>query len=183
MIKTKIIGLLLILSSILIITNEIYVEKIALNKTQSITSTKINNIEDYYAILKIPKINLIRELYSTDSPENTLEHNLLVHDKSVFPNDKSISNVIIAGHSGTGSKALFKNLYKLTKNDTILLYYNDYLYKYSIIDIEKLPKLGNLNIKNYNNDTITLITCTKNDNKSQTIYYAKLENKAKIVKK
>ncbi len=183
MIKTKIIGILLILSSILTITYRIYQENIVLNKKQSITSHKIANSQNYYAIIKIPKIKLTRELYNINSPENNLDTNLLVHDKSIFPNDKSISNVIIAGHSGTGLKAFFKNLYKLTKNDIIELYYDNYFYKYKIVDIENLPKTGELNIKIFNSDLITLITCTKNDNTSQTVYYAKLENKVKMIKK
>ena len=54
--------------------------------------------------------------------------------------------------------------------------------EYEIIDIEYQNKTGILYLKEENEDMITLITCTKNDSTTQTIYYGILKNKEKIAK-
>ena len=43
-------------------------------------------------------------------------------------------------------------------------------------------KTGILYLQEENRDMITLITCTKNDSTTQTIYYGILKNKEKIAK-
>ena len=48
-------------------------------------------------------------------------------------------------------------------------------YKYSIVNIYIVPKNGKVPIyRNYNKTTLTLITCTKNDDTTQTVYIAEL---------
>ena len=70
---------------------------------------KISEHKPYYAILKIPKINLKQELFPLDNPDNNVDkHILLLKESTLFEQNKS--NIIIAGHSGSGSKAYFRNL-------------------------------------------------------------------------
>lgn len=177
----KIIGVLLIIGSLLFLFTSHFEQEKTNNNYNKIVTSKIDQEESYYAILKISKINLVRELYRTENLLNNVDQNIMVHGKSTFPGDTP-SNVILASHSGTGKNSYFKNLYKLEIGDEINLYYNNTIYEYIVSEIEVLPKTGKLYLKNYNNDIITLITCTKNDDASQTIYYGTLKNQAKIVK-
>ena len=90
---------------------------------------------------------------------------------------KKNGNLIIAGHSGTGWKAFFNDLYQLNIGDQAIVTYKDRKYTYQIENISKQAKTGTLTIKrNKNKTTLTLITCTNNDSTTQTIYVASLVN-------
>ena len=111
------------------------------------------------------------------SSENDVEKNILVVEGSNYP-DVDKGNFILAGHSGTGWKAFFNDLYKLSAGDTAKITYKDKTYTYQITNIYKQPKTGKLAIyRNYDKTTLTLITCTNNDSTTQTIYIAELINK------
>ena len=129
-----------------------------------------NDFEPYIAILKIPKINLERGFYDKSSSLNNVDHNILFHSNSDYP-DKENGNVILASHSGTSSISYFKNLYKLEKGDLTYLTYNGNTYTYKIVNIYYEYKDGNVAIyRDENKNTLTLITCTKDNNTKQTIY-------------
>lgn len=131
---------------------------------------------DYIGYLTIPKINLTKGFLDYRSSENDVEKNILVVEGSDYP-DKEKGNLIIAGHSGTGWKAFFNDLYQLQINDTAYINYKNKKYTYSIVNIYTQPKTGKLAIyRNYNKTTLTLITCTNNDSTTQTIYIAELIN-------
>lgn len=132
--------------------------------------TLIQNKEEYFAILEIPKISLKKELFPIHDSRNQVDQNILVHEKSIFPESTS-SHVILAGHSGVGANAFFKDLHLLDVGDEILLYYNNQIYIYQIELIEVQSKTGSLSIIQNDSDMITLITCTYQDNDTQTIYY------------
>ena len=132
---------------------------------------------DYIGYLNIPKINLTKGFLDNRSSENDVEKNILVVEGSNYP-DVDKGNFILAGHSGTGWKAFFNDLYKLSAGDTAKITYKDKTYTYQITNIYKQPKTGKLAIyRNYDKTTLTLITCTNNDSTSQTIYIAELINK------
>ena len=68
-----------------------------------------------------------------------------------------------------------------TENDVekniLVVTYKNKKYNYKIVNIYKQPKTGVLAIyRNYDKTTLTLITCTNNDSKSQTVYIAELES-------
>lgn len=132
---------------------------------------------DYIGYLNIPKINLTKGFLDNRSSENDVEKNILVVEGSNYP-DVDKGNFILAGHSGTGWKAFFNDLYKLSAGDTAKITYKDKTYTYQITNIYKQPKTGELAIyRNYDKTTLTLITCTNNDSTTQTIYIAELINK------
>ena len=132
---------------------------------------------DYIGYLNIPKINLTKGFLNNRSSENDVEKNILVVEGSNYP-DVDKGNFILAGHSGTGWKAFFNDLYKLSAGDTAKITYKDKTYTYQITNIYKQPKTGKLAIyRNYDKTTLTLITCTNNDSTTQTIYIAELINK------
>lgn len=129
---------------------------------------------EYIGYLIIPKINLTKGFLDVRSTENDVEKNILVVEGSNYP-DTDRGNLILAGHSGTGWKAFFNELYRLQVSDTAYVTYKGKKYVYKITNIYKQPKTGKLAIyRNYDKTTLTLITCTNNDSGTQTIYIAEL---------
>ena len=141
---------------------------------------KEQKIINYIAVLKIPKINLVRGLVEPSSYLNNVNYNLEFLDESDMT-DKSNGNVIIAGHSGNSWISFFKNLYKLVIGDEIFIDYKNDTYKYQIVDIYEIEKTGTAEIiKKENTTTITLITCKHNTNK-QIIIIAELQKWRRII--
>ena len=131
---------------------------------------------EYIGYLNIPKINLTKGFLDYRSTENDVEKNILVVNGSNYPDTKK-GNLILAGHSGTGWKAFFNDLYKLNKGDVAYVTYKGKKYTYQIVNIYKQPKTGSLAIyRDYEKTTLTLITCTNWDSTSQTVYIAELVN-------
>ncbi len=130
--------------------------------------------DNYIGYLTIPKINLTKGFLDIRSKDNDVEKNILVVEGSNYP-DTDRGNLILAGHSGTGWKAFFNDLYKLQINDTAYVTYKNKKYIYNIVNIYTQPKVGKLAVyRNYEKTTLTLITCTNNDSTTQTIYIAEL---------
>ena len=149
--------------------------------TPKTTTPKTTTRKDNYYIgyLEIPKISFKRGFVDINSKDNVVSKNITIISGSKYPNvDKG--NFIIAGHSGTGVHSYFKNLYKLSTGDKAYVYYKNIKYTYKIVKIYKQPKNGSVTIyRDYNKTTLTLVTCTKNDKKSQTVYIAELVSKDK----
>ena len=157
---------------------EIYdVNTTEVNTDEEETNTKnYQDIESYIGYLEIPKIKFRRGFYNITSKLNTVEANIEIIKGSDMP-DVTNGNLIIAGHSGTGWKAFFKNLYKLEVGDEDIVTYAGINYKYKITNIYKQKNTGTVSIKrNYDKTTLTLITCTKDDSSTQTIYIAELDS-------
>lgn len=151
---------------------------------ESVTSTPIEPevskkeevkvYETYAGILEIAKINFSKGFYKKDSSLNNVKYNLKILAQSSYP-DEERGNVIIIGHSGDYNNSYFRNLYKLELEDTAILKYNNKTYTYKIVNIYTDTKDGTVTI--YRDDTkscLTLITCTKDDNTTQTIYILEL---------
>lgn len=133
-----------------------------------------NNYEYYIGKIEIPKINLSRGFYDKNSSLNDVRWNVKVLKESSYPNvDKG--NLILAAHSGNYSNSYFSNLYKLEMEDVVYIYYQNMKYTYKIVNIYNEKKDGDVEIKrNSNKRTLTLITCTKDDEYHQTIYILEL---------
>lgn len=141
-------------------------------ETPKPTSSKI----DYFAVIKIPKIGLEKGLANKGSYYNNVNRNILVVKESDMP-DKEKGNVILAGHSGSGRTAYFKNLHKLVRDDEVSIFYNGSEYKYKVVNQYDIEKTGTANIvRNAEKSTLTLITCRHNTNK-QIIYICELVEK------
>lgn len=152
-------------------TPEVPEEKVKTEKPQP-TKTKI----DYFAVIKIPKIGLEKGLANKGSYYNNVNRNILVVKESDMP-DKDKGNVILAGHSGSGRTAYFKNLHKLVRDDEVSIFYNGSEYKYKVVNQYDIDKTGTANIvRNAEKSTLTLITCRHNTNK-QIIYICELVEK------
>ena len=131
---------------------------------------------DYIAVIKIPKIGLEKGLEGKGSYYNNVNRNILILNESDMP-DKDKGNVILAGHSGSGRTAFFKNLYKLQTDDEVSIFYGGSEYKYKVVNQYDIEKTGTANIvRNAEKSTLTLITCRHNTNK-QIIYICELVEK------
>ncbi len=131
--------------------------------------------EEYLGIVDIPKINLYKGFYSKTSTLNNVKFNLYVLPVSAYP-DTDRGNLIIAGHSGNYNNSYFSNLYLLEVGDDIIIHYNNKKYIYTITKIYFEDKDGSIRIiRNNSKTTLTLITCTKDDNNHQTVYISELK--------
>lgn len=126
----------------------------------------------YVGYLTIPKINLKKGFTEIDNKYNTVNRNIEIIKPSSYP-DIDKGNFIIAGHSGSSSVSFFKDLYLLSLEDEAYITFNNIEYKYIIKNIYTDIKDGDVVIRrNKDITTLTLITCTKGDKNTQTIYIA-----------
>ena len=131
--------------------------------------------EEYLGIIEINKINLYKGFYKKESSLNNVKFNLYVLPVSSYP-DVDKGNLIIAGHSGNYNNSYFANLYLLELGDDINIYYNNNKYVYKITKIYNEEKTGTVRIlRNRDKTSLTLITCTKDDDYHQTVYIAELQ--------
>jgi len=141
------------------ITNEEIIEE----KEESKESSE--PLYEYIGVLEIPSINFKRGFLDMNDKNNTVSKNIQVLKDSDYP-DVVNGNLIIAGHSGSGRIAFFKNLYKLSKGEESYIYYKNKKYIYKMIESYEVQKTGIVPIKNYSNKTIlTLITCSQDEEK------------------
>lgn len=155
------------------------------NEVMSISEDKNNeksqkeeqNIdENYIAILKIPKINLTKGIYSKESYMNNVNRSIQIIEKSDYP-DVVGGNFILAAHSGTARISYFRNLSKLSVEDKLSINYNGKTYNYKVANIYSVEKTGKVEIKRNNSKTtLTLITCDDKTNK-QIVVVCELINK------
>ena len=128
----------------------------------------------YLGVLEIPRISLKRGFYDVDSKYNDIQYNVSVVRGSTMP-DVEKGNLILMAHSGDAYISFFAYLYKLKLGNDIYVTYNGQKYHYKLVNIYDVPKNGSVSIvRNYDATTLTLITCTKDNSTSQTVYIAEL---------
>lgn len=89
--------------------------------------------------------------------------------------DQDKGNLILAAHRGNSSVSFFDKLYKLKDNARAYITYQGKVYEYELRNSYLEPKDGELTIRrNPNVNTLTLITCTRNDKTTQTIFIFEL---------
>ncbi len=126
----------------------------------------------YLGVLEIPRIGLKRGFYSVDSKYNNIEYNVTLVNGSDMP-DVPNGNLILMAHSGDSYISYFAYLYMLEIGDDCYILYNGQAYHYRIVNIYDVLKSGAVSIdRNYDKTTLTMITCTKNNDSLQTVYIA-----------
>lgn len=129
---------------------------------------KQNKIE-YIAVLKIPKINLVRGLVDPNSYLNDINYNVQILKNSSMP-DQENGNLILASHSGNARISYFRNLDKLSLGDMVSIDYRGKAYSYKVVNIYDIEKNGTAKIiRDTNKTTLTLITCRHNTQKQIVI--------------
>ena len=147
------------------------VETEIVNEPEVVEQVNDNVVTQYYiGYLEIPKIGLYRGFVDMNSSANNVQINLQIIKPSNYP-DVEKGNFILAAHSGNGYNAYFKDLYKLSNDDYAYVYYNNKKYTYQITNIYTQPKVGRLSVyRKQDTTSLTLITCTKDDESTQTVY-------------
>lgn len=124
----------------------------------------------YIGELYIPDIKLRRGFVSKDSRYNNIEYNITIANEADYP-DVPMGNFILMAHSGNAYISFFDNLYKLQIGATASISYNAVTYNYRLVNIYNQAKTGTVAIyRDHTKKTLTLITCTHNDDYNQTIY-------------
>jgi len=146
-------------------------------KKQEETETPVEVLPNgYIGILTIEKINLEQGFYDKDNPANNVDENLTFLNPTNYPDEQN-GNVLLVAHSGSSSIAYFKHLYQLSVGDVATIRYKGKTYTYRIADIYTDIKDGTVTIfRDTNKSTLTMITCTKDDDTRQTIYISYLES-------
>ena len=153
----KIVSLILItISSFFIISNFKEVKDYDDNVDLLIEKNNINRKYDGYISFKNKKWLIKYGDYNEILNQNLV---LMISDKETL--ESEYGNIILAGHN---NKYVFSNLYKLNKDDEIIVSDFNYEYLCKVYDISKV------NIKNksildnvYDKKILTLITCTSNN--------------------
>lgn len=158
------------------VTDSEGVSNLETNNSNSSANSGTNTVApkkgyQYIGYLEIPKIKLKRGFLNKDSKYNTIEYNIMVSYNADYP-DVFNGNFILIAHSGDAYISFFAYLYKLKVGDKAYVTYNGQKYTYQLVKIEEQPKTGTIAIHrpNYEVSGLTLITCTKNNDFTQTIY-------------
>ena len=126
----------------------------------------------YLGVLEIPKIRLKRGFYGLDSKYNSIQYNVTLVAGSNMP-DVPNGNLILMAHSGDAYISYFAYLYKLNIGDEAYITYAGNTYRYVISNIYEVPKIGMISLqRNKEKTTLTMITCTKDNDYTQTVYIA-----------
>lgn len=138
------------------------------------SSSYVVDYSKYLGVLEIPKIGLKRGFYNTDSKYNNIQYNVTMLGGSNLP-DVDKGNLILMAHSGDAYISYFAYLWMLGSGDHAYVTYNGRKYDYQVVNIYNVEKNGVAVIRrNLDKTTLTLITCTKDNDFSQTIYILEL---------
>lgn len=149
------------------------------SSSSSLSDSSKNNSNkrgyNYVGYLEIPKIKLKRGFLNKDSKYNDINYNVTVSNQADYP-DVVNGNFILIAHSGDAYISFFEYLYKLKIGDFAYVTYGGRKYKYKLVKVEEQPKTGEVAIHrpNYQVNGLTLITCTKNSDTTQSIYIFEL---------
>ncbi len=139
-----------------------------------LNSSSENQYDKYLGILEIPRIGLKRGFYSLDSRYNQIQYNVTLVNGSTMP-DVVHGNLILMAHSGDAYISYFAYLYRLNLNDYAYVTYRGVRYQYQLVNVYNVLKNGRVKIsRNYDRTTLTLITCTKDNDTLQTVYIFEL---------
>lgn len=129
---------------------------------------KINS--PYAFILEIKKIHLRKGIFSLSSPYNDVSKNIQLIEGSTNIYEP-YSNIILASHSGRSEIAYFKHLHLLKIGDEAVLYVDEEVFRYVLVNIYDEKKDGKIKIirKPYQ-DNLVLITCDQKNKDLQNVY-------------
>jgi len=153
------------------------VEKIPMIEVKGKKEDNNNYVIDYskyLGVLEIPKIGLKRGFYNVDSKYNSVDYNVTMVEGSTLP-DQENGNLILIAHSGDAYISYFAYLWRLGVGDHAYVTYNGRKYDYQIVNIYEIDKNGVATIhRNLDRTTLTMITCTKDNDFKQTVYISEL---------
>lgn len=132
--------------------------------------------DNYIGYLEVPDVKIKRGFLALDSKYNSVKYNVMLIEGSDMPDVKN-GNLILAAHQGSSSVSFFHNLHQLNMGAEASVTYNRKKYTYKLKYVYTVPKVGKVTIsRNGDINTLTLITCTKDDNTTQTVFVFELES-------
>ena len=138
------------------------------------TNSYVVDYSKYLAVLEIPKIGLKRGFYDVGSKYNNIQYNVTMLQGSTLP-DVVNGNLILIAHSGDAYISYFAYLYRLNIGDIIYITYAGRRYEYQLVDVYEVEKNGVVSIRrNKERTTLTMVTCTRNNDYTQTVYISEL---------
>lgn len=153
---------------------EIVVETPTTEIVTTTTKVTVDSRDNYIGYLEVPDVNIKRGFVSLDSKYNSVGYNVMLIEGSTMPDVKN-GNLILAAHRGNSSVSFFNDLYKLDRRDKAIVTYNGKKYTYELVTSYEESKDGVLTIKrNADASTLTLITCTRKNKKTQTVFIFEL---------
>ena len=124
----------------------------------------------YIGQLEIPAISLKRGFVEKYSIYNNINYNIQIAKEADYP-DVIDGNFILMAHSGDAAISFFDSLYQLKLGDEAIVSYQANTYYYQLVKTYTVEKTGKVAIyRDYHKKTLTLITCTRNDDSHQSIY-------------
>ncbi|MCH5167183.1 MAG: sortase [Erysipelotrichales bacterium] len=130
--------------------------------------------DNYIGYLEVPDVNIKRGFVSLNSKYNSVGYNVMLIEGSTMPDVKN-GNLILAAHRGNSAVSFFDKLYKLSDGAYAYVTYHGKVYKYQLKSRYYENKDGVLTIKrNAEASVLTLITCTRDDKTTQTIFIFEL---------
>jgi sortase A len=139
--------------------NNWFADSSSVSDSSPSTSIQTNS---YY--LSIPSLKIDKALVKTDTMD--LKSSLIQYPQTAFPGQ--LGNSVVFGHSvlpqffnPKSYLTIFSNLFKLKKDDKILIDYDNISYTYLVEDIFEV-KPNDLSVleQRYDNRYLTLITCS-----------------------
>ena len=141
---------------------------------QQQNTNQVIDYSKYLGVLEIPRIGLKRGFYNVGNRYNNIQYNVTMVGGSDLP-DVPNGNLILMAHSGDAYISYFAFLYRLNIGDSAYVTYGGRKYHYQVANIYTVPKTGVVTIRrNKERTTLTMITCTKDDDHSQTVYICEL---------
>ena len=160
------------------INNPVVEDTLVIEETTEEVKEEVRQPEtyNYVGVLEIPKINFKRGFLDIKDKNNNVNKNIQVLENSTMPNVNG-GLLVIAGHSGSGRVAFFRNLYKLKENDQIYIYYENTKYIYQVQKYYEETKDGDISIDKNSESTLVLTTCSQTDKNKQIVIVSKLIDK------
>ena len=138
--------------------------------TDNTTEEQSSPSYSYIGELSIPDIRFQRGFVAKESKYNNINYNITIVEEADYP-DVSNGNFILMAHSGNAYISFFDKLYQLQIGALANVSYNAVTYTYKLVKVYTQAKTGKVAIyRNPNVKTLTLITCTHNDDYNQSIY-------------
>jgi len=136
-------------------------------------------MEEVYATLSIPSLELQEPIYLKESKYNDLQYGLYLLPSADYLEGDS-SQMIVLSHSGNSKISYFKDLDLLRIQDRIVVSLKETVYFFKVLDIYQEEKDGEIAIKKPKEMSLVLVTCTKYTDHLQTVVIAK--NVGKLIK-
>ena len=133
-----------------------------------------DKVDNYIGYLEVPDVDIKRGFVSLNSKYNSVSYNVMLIEGSTMPDVKN-GNLILAAHRGNSAVSFFDKLYLLADGAYAYVTYQGKVYTYQLKNRYYENKDGHLTItRNGDVSVLTLITCTRDDKTTQTVFIFEL---------